>query len=496
MKPVIDSLRGWTGERYAFLGALTVRLALLPLFDFCLDDAYITFRIARNLTRGLGLVFNPGARILVTSTPLYTLLTTPGELLGIGAPLWSKLLNALAVAIACALVSRLLRGSVRNGLRLLVVLGMALSPFSIFMSLTGMESPIVFLLLLLATLFYREGLGIRLGFVLGACFLIRPEGALAAALFWMAVLLTRKRILWRVTLPLLLVAAAWLAYSISFFGSPIPHSVLAKRALFSTYPIAAHINLKTIFWHLWAGIPLFPVMLPLLPLGAWNAFRHHREFIPLTVWTLMVLFVQVFSGFSLVLWYIDMLTPQVFILLVLGVEQLLARGTPPAFTRSFRRVPVLAGVTLAAAAGTVFVSARIAGDLLDARTVDHHMARIGSWFVETGVPPERSVGVEAIGRIGYESDMYIIDTFGLATHETIVLIRGGAISDEELLHRLQPDYYISGRELRPQSTGGYFVVGEMVGPVLNRSLRRGFGGEAPCYIYSAPVEYASSTEPQ
>ncbi len=50
--------------------ALTARL--LP-GQRIVDDAYITFRYARNLVRGTGFVYNPGERVLGTTTPLYTL---------------------------------------------------------------------------------------------------------------------------------------------------------------------------------------------------------------------------------------------------------------------------------------------------------------------------------------------------------------------------------------------------------------------------------------
>jgi hypothetical protein len=38
------------------------------------DDAYITFRYARNIASGVGFVYNAGERVLGTTTPAYTLL--------------------------------------------------------------------------------------------------------------------------------------------------------------------------------------------------------------------------------------------------------------------------------------------------------------------------------------------------------------------------------------------------------------------------------------
>ncbi|MBZ0305706.1 MAG: hypothetical protein K8I82_06525, partial [Anaerolineae bacterium] len=36
------------------------------------DDAFITFRYSRNLVEGNGFVYNPGDKVLGTTTPLYT----------------------------------------------------------------------------------------------------------------------------------------------------------------------------------------------------------------------------------------------------------------------------------------------------------------------------------------------------------------------------------------------------------------------------------------
>ena len=61
--------------RYApLLMAALAFLARLVPGPRTIDDAFITFRYARNLLGGLGFVFNAGERVLGTTTPLYTLL--------------------------------------------------------------------------------------------------------------------------------------------------------------------------------------------------------------------------------------------------------------------------------------------------------------------------------------------------------------------------------------------------------------------------------------
>ncbi len=52
-----------------FLLPIAVRLVPGPR---TVDDAYITFRYARNILNGSGFVYNPGEHVLGTTTPLYT----------------------------------------------------------------------------------------------------------------------------------------------------------------------------------------------------------------------------------------------------------------------------------------------------------------------------------------------------------------------------------------------------------------------------------------
>jgi hypothetical protein len=50
---------------------LAVALRLIP-GPRTIDDAFITFRYARNIVHGVGFIYNAGERVLGTTTPLYT----------------------------------------------------------------------------------------------------------------------------------------------------------------------------------------------------------------------------------------------------------------------------------------------------------------------------------------------------------------------------------------------------------------------------------------
>ena len=72
-----------------------------------IDDAYITFRYARNLADGLGLVYNPGEWVLGTTAPLWAIVLAGGYRLGLTDLPWlSTVLSATCDAATAAQAGR------------------------------------------------------------------------------------------------------------------------------------------------------------------------------------------------------------------------------------------------------------------------------------------------------------------------------------------------------------------------------------------------------
>lgn len=91
--------------------ALIPFLALVARFNFLCDDAFISFRYARNFASGLGLVFNPGVTPPVEgySEFLWVLLISVAERLGLDAGVFARVLSiASGVALVLTLARRLL----------------------------------------------------------------------------------------------------------------------------------------------------------------------------------------------------------------------------------------------------------------------------------------------------------------------------------------------------------------------------------------------------
>ena len=205
------------------------------------DDAYISYRYARNLAAGHGLTFNPGERpVEGFSNPLWTVLVASGMAVGISAPkvghflglmcgVWTLLATYM---YACAGVS----ASVRWVAALAPFLVVSSEAFPIW-TISGMETP-----LFAATCVSALGFAAR-GYLGGAVVmcalaaLTRPEGPLLAIVILCGALLRslfstpRARSVAQVVGWACLYACMLLAVTAGrlwYYGVPLPNTYYAK----------------------------------------------------------------------------------------------------------------------------------------------------------------------------------------------------------------------------------------------------------------------------
>ena len=101
---VAETIGDWfSGKRlpasaHLFLGLVVpAGIALVNMWRLkphTVDDAYISYRYARNLARGLGLVYNEGERIEGYTNFLWTVLLGAGIKLGLDPESFAKVLGA------------------------------------------------------------------------------------------------------------------------------------------------------------------------------------------------------------------------------------------------------------------------------------------------------------------------------------------------------------------------------------------------------------------
>jgi hypothetical protein len=206
------------------------------------DDAFISFRYARNLVDGHGLVYNPGERVEGYTNFLWTLLLALALALDLD-PLQAS--RVLGIACGAALVLWTWRTAeavvgARPGLRLVAALLTALSPPLLLESAMGLETALFALLVLVgcqraAVELARPGAFPGHALVFAAAALTRPEGVLLYALALAGIALPHLRRpaallpgLARSALVFALPVAAHLAWRLHYYGHPFPNTFYAK----------------------------------------------------------------------------------------------------------------------------------------------------------------------------------------------------------------------------------------------------------------------------
>jgi len=228
---------------FGIVSFVALAATLNPLLP--IDDAYITFRYVQNWVEGEGLVFNPGERVEAYSNVLWTALVAAFTWLGLTPPVAARLLSWLALIACSFVIYLLLRGRIPEApvaVHLAAGVIFLLLPATVFHALSGMETVLTALLLVLFAWLIdlesetRAG-SVLVGLTLAAISIARPEGLLFSVLVLLALgslrLLSDDPPRLRVGLavvcclvPLaLFFAGRWL-----YYGDLLPNSVIAKSA--------------------------------------------------------------------------------------------------------------------------------------------------------------------------------------------------------------------------------------------------------------------------
>jgi hypothetical protein len=220
------------------------------------DDAFITFRYVERAAAGLGLTYNDDAAVFGVSTPLYALWLLALRWLASLLPLGSALSEVARVGNGVLLVAfgvvlwRLVLAwwPRRPAVALLVAVLALLDPDAIAISIGGMESSLLLLLLACALHPALQARPAVFGAVAAAATLTRPEAALLFLLWGLPRALAALRAnmggdarlavlrdLAAAALAAAALAGPWLAYALLRYGDVVPQSVRAKAA--PLYPL-------------------------------------------------------------------------------------------------------------------------------------------------------------------------------------------------------------------------------------------------------------------
>lgn len=441
------------------------------------DDAYITFRYARNLVTGNGLVYNPGERVLGTTTPLYALLLA-GLALATGwrdFPGLALIINALSGTLSVGLLYVLGKRFAGHWAPAAAAAALwALAPYSVTFAVGGMETDLAIALLLATAYAHITDHPRAMAALSALALLARPDTAILLVLLWLDMTLARRRVPWREGWLTLGVLAPWLVFGTLYFGNPLTGSIAAKSATYRLPPEADLVRLiqhystpfleDTVLGAPWRLIG-FAVYLLLSGLGGWRTVRRDRRAWPLLAYPYLYMVIFAVANPLLFRWYLSPPLPFYFLLIVTGVWTLacdLGRSLPNLTdlereALGLETVPlaILALFTVAALAFTINAwdvhpdhgpdrpapeMAWFELELLYAQAADVVLSHAG---------PGDTLCAGDIGMLGYRTGLRVLDTVGLVTPESrrhypanpaIYVINYAIPAD--LVLALDPDYIV------------------------------------------------------
>lgn len=411
----------------AVLGILLVaaRVGMMLATRFLADDAFITFRYAANLLTGNGFTYNPDEALLGTSAPLFALLLAGGGLIaGVEAIPTVALVLGCAADLATLVILWIILKPYAEAVRFVAVLFFSLFPKLVFVSVMGMETPLVVCGMALSLLYLRRGRTTALLLACSILLALRADTLLWSVLLIGTAIVQRQRFsLMGVTAGLVpLIIFAVLGFSI--WGSPVPFSVSAKQTawahLFPAFdPLRIGLGLLPFHRLENAGmfLQLLVLALALSPLfiGAIALIRRGDSMLVVPLSALLYLFVFSFGRTVMADWYYQPVFFAYAIALAFCPMPAWMKSRLPSGSERLRasiRWGLSVGLCVLVAVGMM----RWRED--PGRWRQEELVRIGDWLAHNGRPGQ-SVMLEPIGYVGWKSQLFVHDIVGIVSPKVI-----------------------------------------------------------------------------
>ncbi len=441
-------------RRYGFVLVVATIVCLMQVLPGPrpVDDAFITFRYARNLAAGQGFAYNAGHPVLGTTTPLFTLLlAAPKTLLpGIDLPWLAVLISAACDVVMIILLRRLVQSLTRStSVATVIALAYLLNPVRIGVALGGMETSLVVLWLVATAEAYVARDRVQQAALFGAlAALTRPDALVLPGLIFLYDIVTRRRIPWKALGLFVMVLTPWLIFATAYFGSPLPLSITAKTQAYFHHRAQA---LTTLMDFLVLRIPFHNDRIALAALGAGlavlmllyaagtrAAWRFQQRSAPLLIYPpLYVLGLSVANPVIFV-WYFPPLLVFFDLIVLLGLAAVLQ------VARDRQRQLIFAGML---GLGLIW-QWRGVGDLVQRWPIDLRQRELAYERAAADliglVDVETTIALPEIGVFGYVFDQaYIIDTVGLVSPEAIPYLLKERVPGQEFNYAISPEVMLA-----------------------------------------------------
>jgi len=465
---------------------LLAPLAYALIANHAWEDYFITLRASRNLVLGNGLVFTPGEKLHTFTSPLGVLLPALcTAVVGVNneqQALWLFRLCSMAVLCGAGVLlwRRLTSLNVSLFARLFCVLLIALDAKLTGFSMAGMETALMafFVILLWSALEDPEGPSTsRVAMAVGGLMWTRPDACVIGAALIIPHLVRLVRNAWKAgkgrgatPLPALvrgillggLLYVPWFAWAWWYYGSPVPHTIVAKAEFAATPSLALLYQVPLAL--LSGGSPSVDLFLP--PywfLGGWPSFLVPVISIPVALACLLCLlpwttgrvrrlsFATLLGAYYLASiiafpWY----QPPWLIVLVLTLALMLDDCLKSSLVSRFAWLASLLRVYATALIGlqVCLLAACVWQVRIQQQWIENTIRRPIGEYLRAQANPGDTVFLEPLGYIGYYSNLKTLDIPGLSSLESVAAVRAGNRSFSSLVEVLRPDWVVA----RPQET--------------------------------------------
>jgi len=452
----------WFDVREPFLIPLVLLLAGRLVFWFMLplaaEDAYITFRFARNFAVGNGLIYNPGEHVMGFTSPLWTVWTALGIRL-LGDPVaWTRLWTILGDAVTLVLLGVLLKRHAGRASAWCFGFFFAAWPFLAAAAVSGMETSFMLTLVVLAAVLVGRGHPLA-GPALAALGVVRPEGLVAAAVIGLGAR-WRDRIVAAGLIAVVLVLLA------RFYGSPIPQSLLAKASIYG-HPGPWQGR----YWWDWLvpfaawgpptvseGVHLFlmsVVVAPAVVVGAPVVWRARGSALGFATGAALAVWLgYVTLGVTFFFWYLVVPLAGIAVLAATGLPRIVRGRAVYASLALF--VLGLWGIGMQLYVGRAKVEIESFGAVAD--------------YLAASARPGEKVMLEPIGLIGYRNPLTIVDEVGLVSPSVARRRAQGAGWYTDIVAEQRPDWLVVRRGLLTHGAGFASSSAPIRGPGERDSL--------------------------
>jgi len=425
-----------------------------------LEDALITYRYAKNIVAGKGFVFNLGEHVLGTTTPLLTILLALAGF--VGGPSRIAIISTILMTSCGLVVGLFIYATLKHlgfpSLHSALAAGLFYLFQGIMVTSTGgMETPLVLLLMSASLYLLATERFVQSSIVLALLVLTRIDGLAWAFWIFLAMLIARRSFPTKEIAVFIVVLIPWVAFSVWYFGSPIPHSIVAKMTIGPSSDVARYQELKAYLkWFVGAtGFDATAQPLSLwLFLGVIGILALLRKSRRQVLWPLIVFpptfWLALFLGRAWVgfIWYLIPVSWCAAIVVATGISEFGIMLDE--HVRRFGLLRIIPDIVVLCLFG-YFSVAFLQTDLGAFRqwhdfqiNEDGLRIQVGEWLRDN-TPEGSKIAMEAIGYQAYYSDRYVIDLAGLVSPDVVQIRRVSASNADafnRILTSLHPDYIV------------------------------------------------------